>query len=393
DCDWPLPDGHRYVSSRHASIDYHSGSYYIVDTSTNGVYVNDSDTPVGKGNPQRPFDGDRIRIGDYEFAVEIDNEGDVEIAEGNADPINFAERVPPPDPTRADLLQAHEIAPLGIALLVDEQANSERIRMAQQRSAELSLADDPPPPRHVASLLDNTAAGALATAPAKPAAEPATEIAPPKHASEPPPVSAAVHVKPKPAAPRPDRTAQAAATPPPAAKQAAETHSSKAPARNAETAKPAAPVKAAAPSMPSTPSTYAGATSAAAAPAPAAKSAAPAQPKTAVGNPVTPPSPPTASGTAAAAAAFFRGAGISGEHVNDEQATELMQRLGQLVREMIVGLSENLHVRADQKSALRVPNTTIQPRANNPLKFSAGVDEALRNLLLRQPAEYLSAVE
>jgi type VI secretion system FHA domain protein len=50
-------------------------------------------------------------------------------------------------------------------------------------------------------------------------------------------------------------------------------------------------------------------------------------------------------------------------------------------------------VRADQKSTLRVPNTMIQPRANNPLKFSAGVDEALRNLLLRQPAEYLSAVE
>ena len=28
--DWVLPDGQRYVSSRHASIDYRSGSYYIV---------------------------------------------------------------------------------------------------------------------------------------------------------------------------------------------------------------------------------------------------------------------------------------------------------------------------------------------------------------------------
>ncbi len=50
--DWVLPDGQRYLSSRHASIDFRSGSYYIVDTSTNGVYVNDAEQPVGRGNPQ-----------------------------------------------------------------------------------------------------------------------------------------------------------------------------------------------------------------------------------------------------------------------------------------------------------------------------------------------------
>ena len=61
--DWALPDQHRFVSGQHASIDYHSGAYYIVDTSKNGVYVNDSQTPVGRGNPQRLFPGDRIRIG------------------------------------------------------------------------------------------------------------------------------------------------------------------------------------------------------------------------------------------------------------------------------------------------------------------------------------------
>ena len=55
--DWVLPDGQRYISSRHASIDFRSGSYYIVDTSTNGVYVNDSEQPVGRGNPQRLFSG------------------------------------------------------------------------------------------------------------------------------------------------------------------------------------------------------------------------------------------------------------------------------------------------------------------------------------------------
>jgi type VI secretion system protein ImpI/type VI secretion system protein len=63
------------------------------------------------------------------------------------------------------------------------------------------------------------------------------------------------------------------------------------------------------------------------------------------------------------------------------------------MRELIVGLTENLHVRTDQKTTLKIPNTAIQPQANNPLKFAAGVDEALENLLFRESAEYLSAVD
>ncbi len=94
--DWVLPDGQRYISSRHASIDYRSGSYYIVDTSTNGVYVNDSDTPVGRGNPQRLFSGDRIRLGEYEMSVEIDedeNTGDQLADSDHVDPVSRAQRV------------------------------------------------------------------------------------------------------------------------------------------------------------------------------------------------------------------------------------------------------------------------------------------------------------
>jgi type VI secretion system FHA domain protein len=63
------------------------------------------------------------------------------------------------------------------------------------------------------------------------------------------------------------------------------------------------------------------------------------------------------------------------------------------MREMIVGLTESLHLRAVQKSALRQSNTTIQPRDNNALKFSAGVDETLSNLFFRESEQYLTAVE
>ncbi len=71
ECDWPFPDSKRYVSSRHALIDYHGGAYYLVDLSRNGTFINGSDTPVGKGKPQRLFDGDIIRIGEFVIAASV----------------------------------------------------------------------------------------------------------------------------------------------------------------------------------------------------------------------------------------------------------------------------------------------------------------------------------
>ena len=70
--DWILPDPDRYISGRHATIDYKGGMYYLADTSSNGVYMNGEVEPVGKGNPRRLFDGDQIRMGDFEFEVHID---------------------------------------------------------------------------------------------------------------------------------------------------------------------------------------------------------------------------------------------------------------------------------------------------------------------------------
>ncbi|MDQ1302597.1 MAG: Type secretion system-associated domain protein TagH [Pseudomonadota bacterium] len=94
DNDWVLPDDHRYVSSRHAMIEHQSGAWYLVDTSRNGVYVNDADMPVGKGHPQRLFDGDRLRIGAYEIAVDISESSDDEQHDGMRDSIVRAQLVP-----------------------------------------------------------------------------------------------------------------------------------------------------------------------------------------------------------------------------------------------------------------------------------------------------------
>ena len=81
------------------------------------------------------------------------------------------------------------------------------------------------------------------------------------------------------------------------------------------------------------------------------------------------------------------------QRLDEKQTEQVLQCLGQVMRELVLGVSENLHVRAEQKNALRVPTTTIQPQNNNPLKFSASVEEALDHLLLKQSAQYLSAVD
>ena len=73
DNDWVLPDPDRYISGHHAAIDYRGGAYYLRDNSTNGVYVNQSDQPVGRGAPIRLYDGDELRMGDYVFEVSIVN--------------------------------------------------------------------------------------------------------------------------------------------------------------------------------------------------------------------------------------------------------------------------------------------------------------------------------
>jgi type VI secretion system FHA domain protein len=318
--DWVLPDGQRYVSSRHASIDYRSGSYYIVDTSTNGVYVNDSDQPVGRGNPQRLFSGDRIRVGEYEINVEIDEDETSRTTGKHVDPVARAQRVPPPDPTRADLVQPHEITAVGIEMLLKDAAHTAEVQAAANlAAASLQLEEEPKSAKR-------------APAPHAPGAR-----------VEPPPVSAAARL--------------------------AASISGKEPA-------PSAPRQAAS----------GAARSASAPPPPAPATRAPAPP------PATPQAR-TMAPTAAPAAgleAFFRGAGLPLQPLDDKQAEQTLHRLGQVMRELILGLNENLRLRTEQRTVLRVPSTN---QSQNPLGVSASVDDGIANLLFGPTSEFLQAVE
>lgn len=69
---WVLPDPNRYVSTRHAEIDWADGRFRITDVSTNGVFVNGAATALGRDGRAILSDGDRLVLGDYEIAVRLD---------------------------------------------------------------------------------------------------------------------------------------------------------------------------------------------------------------------------------------------------------------------------------------------------------------------------------
>lgn len=72
DNDWVLPDAQCYLSAHHARVQFRHGSYYLLDCSTNGTYVNGGTVPISRRNIYPLRDGDSLRLGEYEIAVNID---------------------------------------------------------------------------------------------------------------------------------------------------------------------------------------------------------------------------------------------------------------------------------------------------------------------------------
>src|SRR6266403_3879222 len=76
DNEWILPDTERYLSGKHVRVDFRAGTYVLVDTSSNGTYVNGAQVPLGKFHDYVLKEGDYIRLGEYELLVSIDRSND-----------------------------------------------------------------------------------------------------------------------------------------------------------------------------------------------------------------------------------------------------------------------------------------------------------------------------
>src|ERR1700722_4877155 len=97
DNDWVLPDPQHYLSAHHARVQFRHGAYYLLDTSSNGVYVNDDTAPIGRRSTFLLRGGERLRLGDYDLVVSIG-----------------------PDPAPDDAPEAASITPVNAELALED---------------------------------------------------------------------------------------------------------------------------------------------------------------------------------------------------------------------------------------------------------------------------------
>lgn len=88
-------------------------------------------------------------------------------------------------------------------------------------------------------------------------------------------------------------------------------------------------------------------------------------------------------------ARVLAGAGIDSSVVTPE----LERNFGQILRVVVAGVIDVLQARQRLKDEFRMRVTTFKAAQNNPLKFSANVDDALYNLLVKRNAAFLGSVD
>src|SRR5215472_12727687 len=86
----------------------------------------------------------------------------------------------------------------------------------------------------------------------------------------------------------------------------------------------------------------------------------------------------------------LRGAGLDPARV--ALSPEVARQLGEVLRIVVEGTLQILKGRNDIRRELRIPSTMLAPRENNPLKFSADVEDALHKLLVQRASAYLGTV-
>jgi type VI secretion system protein len=349
--DLVLPDPERWVSGHHAEIRSRGCKFYLIDTSTNGTYVNHAPEPVPDGQEIELHDADELSIGAYDLRVAI-VEAMPQAAQPDASPWGESE---PQSPARAagpapDILDFVREQPdvLGPA----------RPNPPERESPPVDLADwlRPTP------------------APSIPEPDPFAPWPTPGEKPE--------------GAPEPDHTPEENVffTPPNAIPDDYDIWSDQAkpvresamqesqaqpdPHRPPEEPKPvpAPPPTPAATSQPQIPRTTA---------------AAEARAQSAQGD----------QDYRRVLDAFFDGLGTGELPASSDAQVALMRTAGSLLRAITQGLMTVLLTRASFKSELRLEMTTIRSADNNPFKFSIDVEDALSHLLLRRSRGFLAPSE
>jgi type VI secretion system FHA domain protein len=335
------------VSGQHARITFRNGVFYIEDKSRNGVSVNSPKNRLVRDRPYALKAGDRIFIEPYEIDVWIDAASERSGRPSAVDP--FADDDPfAPLPGRSRPLQNldplpgapanDEVDPLKFFDPVDGRAGRKPEPMVRPVDDFLAAHYEPP---------------AVLPSPSPPTPPPHLDpVAIPQGYDPLRPDDSAVALTPPPIRPRPGDA-------PEVRRKARDSSSGDSTVRQ----RVAPPVKSP-PAAPETPIPPA---------SPASRAA----------------EPPRPSGTPTDLAQLLAGAGVPDAAVTPE----LSRSLGQILRIVVSGLMDVLQSRQRIKEEFRMQQTLFRPIDNNPLKFSANVEDALHNLLVKRNAAYLAPVE
>jgi len=350
DNDWILPDPDRYVSSHHCKVEFKAGQWVLEDTSTNGVFINGSDTPASVEGAYRLQDGDRLRLGDYEVLVSIDERNDFSPDASGQVPAparvrNKSNVKTHPRSTDGDLGEE-----LDLTDLITDSAIAPAPIMPPPLRAPASSAT--PLDLESALALDSDDLKAMAPIPAAPTPAKAPKTAFSSLLGESGEHKTVAHARK--AEPKPE--------PPKLEAKADDWHMQTRPYDRKALQALTSPAALARP-----------------------EKIEPERPKRAVES--------SSVESSAGVEAFCRGAGIDPASLPADTQNVLMTLAGQMLRESVLGLMESLKGRSDLKSRLRLNQTTIQPGENNPLKFSASVDEAVLKLLDPHSSRYLGPIE
>jgi type VI secretion system protein len=334
DNDWVLPDPDRYVSSHHCKVSFRAGQWVLEDTSTNGVFINGSDAPASTEGAYSLQDGDRLRLGDYEIIVSIDERNDF--------PADASGQMPVPAKAKAAASKSATVAEdLGEELDITDLLNDPLIQPSTNTFD------------WGASAPASAPSGNAQAKPAKPAA--------------PIPVLTPMTAVPATASAKPARNNSLLEAQ--QAEEADRTVAQSKKGNNDDWQMQTRP--------------YDRKTMQALTNASTLSRIEPERPKR----------DGASSLDGSGVDAFCRGAGIDPSALPADTQAALLTLAGQMVREMILGLMEALKSRSDMKTRLRLNQTTIQPGENNPLKFSASVDEAVLKLLDPHGNRYLGPIE
>lgn len=388
--DWVLPDPQRHISKRHCIVMLDQGQALVHDASLNGVFINNADQPVGRGNTVALQDGDLLRFGGYEIEVRMsaaagydDPYGEPAPPYGDQSPHGapaggYDEPPPPydgPDPfATADPYAADPVgapaSPPGAELPSNPYGPTDRydaaVDQVQRDPGEdadpfgLGPEGAPDDPFITTGPAGQPAGGQ----PDDPFGEPGSDFVPgaPQSPQAFIPEDADLGFD----APGEDWGTAADAD------HIATDNISFVPPRAVPETPPTGAIpedwdvqepSAAPPGAPSFP--------------PPTAAAPPARP---VAAPPPMPGAPPAAGGDEAGTAFMQGAGFGAAPPLNPA---IMHAVGAAFRETVQGLCEVLSTRRSIKSEFRIDQTQIRPVENNPLKFSESVDEAMEALLIR----------